>query len=94
MLSKGATVVGISTDSIESQRRFKRENALPFVLLSDPGGKVARQYGGTIPLIGLASRATYVVDRSGTVTDIRTGGDAIDPAGAIGSCPVHHEAAP
>jgi len=86
VLSKGATVVGISTDSIESQRRFKRENALPFVLLSDPGGKVA--------IIGLASRATYVVDRSGTVTDIRTGGDAIDPAGAIGSCPVHHEAAP
>ena len=75
-------------DDRATQRRFKEENHLPYPLLSDAGGKVARQYGGTMPLIGVANRATFVVSQDGIVEEIVTGGDAIDPAGAITSCPV------
>lgn len=81
--------MGISTDSVETQRRFKEANRLPYPLLSDPGGKVARQYGGTIPVVGYANRATYVVGADGTVKAVTTGSAAIDPAGAIASCPAH-----
>jgi len=88
VLKKGAQVVGISTDSVESQRKFKAEYALPYPLLSDEGGKVAKQYGGTIPVLGLANRATYVVGQDGKIVEIVTGGAAIDPAGAITSCPL------
>ncbi len=88
MVGKGARVVGISTDSVEAQRRFKEAYRLPFPLLSDAGGKVARLYGGTIPVLGYARRATYVVDRDGTVKAIVSGSEAIDPAGAITSCPI------
>lgn len=88
-MGKGAQVVGISSDSVETQKRFKGENGLPFPLLSDADGKVAKQYGGTVPIIGYANRATYVVDRDGTILAIVTGRDAIDPGGAIASCPVH-----
>ena len=81
-------MVGISTDTVEAQRKFKEAQQLPFPLLSDEGGKVAKQYGGTVPAIGLANRATFVVDQDGTVKEIITGKDAIDPGGAIAACPL------
>lgn len=88
MTDKGAEVVGISTDSVETQRKFKQELQLPYPLLSDAGGKVSKQYGGTIPVVGLANRATFVVGEDGTIEEIVTGNAAIDPAGAITSCPI------
>jgi len=36
----GAEVVGISSDSVASHRRFAAKEALPFLLLSDRGGAV------------------------------------------------------
>jgi peroxiredoxin Q/BCP len=88
-VGKGAQVVGISTDSVETQRKFKDEYKLPYPLLSDAGGKVAKQYGGTLPVVGLAQRATYVVAQDGTIKEVVTGSAAFDPAGAITSCPIH-----
>jgi peroxiredoxin Q/BCP len=88
VVGKGAQVVGISTDDVATQKKFKVENALPFTLLSDADGKVAKQYGGTIPIIGLAHRATFVVGQDGIVKEIVTGNDAINPGGAISACPV------
>ncbi len=88
VIGKGAQVVGISTDDVATQKRFRDENQLPFPLLSDEKGKVAKQYGGTVAIIGLANRATFVVDQDGLVKEITTGGDAINPSGAIAACPV------
>ena len=34
-LEKGATVIGISKDSVETQKEFQKEYNLPFILLSD-----------------------------------------------------------
>jgi peroxiredoxin Q/BCP len=85
---KGAQVVGISVDSVESQRKFKEKLKVPYTLLSDAGGKVAAQYGGKVPVLGLANRATFVIHQDGTVKEVVTGGDAIDPGGAIASCPL------
>lgn len=86
MTERGAQVVGISVDDVAKQKKFKDENQLPFPLLSDEGGKVAKKYGGTVPLLGFAHRATFVVERDGTVKEIVTGNDAIDPGGAINAC--------
>ncbi len=85
---KGAQVVGISVDDVATQKRFKEQYQLPFPLLSDRDGKVSKQYGGTIMIIGLAHRATFVVDRDGTVKEIVSGNDAINPSGAIAACPI------
>ncbi len=87
-MGKGAQVVGISTDSVETQRKFKEQYKLPYALLSDAGGKVAKRYGGTYPVVGVAHRATFVVAQDGTIKEIQTGDDAIDPGGAITSCPL------
>jgi peroxiredoxin Q/BCP len=86
--ARGAQVVGISVDDVATQKRFKEQHRLPFPLLSDDGGKVAKKYGGTVAVLGLANRATFVVDRDGTVKEIVTGNDAIDPKGAVAACPV------
>lgn len=89
VVGKGAQVVGISTDAVATQKRFKDENQLPFPLLSDEGGKVAKQYGGTIPIFGNANRVTFVVGQDGIVKEIVEGSDAINPTGAIAACPLH-----
>ncbi len=88
-MGKGAQVVGISTDSVDTQRKFKETYKLPYSLLSDAGGKVAKQYGGLYPVVGLAQRATFVLAQDGTIKEIVTGDAAIDPGGAITSCPLH-----
>ena len=44
----GATVVGISSDPVESHHRFIELHQLPFLLLSDTKGRMLRLFG--IPL--------------------------------------------
>ncbi|MBO0743936.1 MAG: peroxiredoxin [Candidatus Dormibacteraeota bacterium] len=66
----GAEVVGISSDSEQSHASFAQKHNLPFVLLSDPGGQVRRQYGAR-DLFGLMpGRVTYVIEPSGTVRHV------------------------
>ena len=87
MTKKGAQVIGISTDDAATLKRFKEKLGAPFPLLSDPGGKVAKQFAGVIPVVGLANRANIVVGKDGIVKEVVTGGDAVDPSTAIAACP-------
>jgi thioredoxin-dependent peroxiredoxin len=89
--AKGAQVVGISVDSVETQKKFKAEYKLPFPLLSDEGGKVSEQYSGKIPVVGLAQRANIVIGEDGMVKAIVEGGQAVDPTSAIASCPLRRK---
>lgn len=56
-------VLGISQDTISSHHRFKAEHKLPFELLSDPGGKVAKLYKAVVPVINLNRRVTYLLNK-------------------------------
>ena len=85
---KGATVIGISTDRVDTQRKFKAELKLPYELLSDEGGKVAKQYAGTMAVVGVANRANFVIGQDGLVKEVVAGGDAVDPTSAIAACPL------
>ncbi len=91
MEKKGAQVVGISADDQETLRRFKAETKAPFRLLSDPDGRVAKQYAGLMPVPGvtLAKRANIVVGKDGVVKEVVTGNAAVDPSSAIAACPAH-----
>lgn len=40
----GATILGISQDSIASHEKFKAKQSLPFELLSDESGDICRKY--------------------------------------------------
>ena len=67
----GAEVVGVSTDTPESHRKFKENHRLPLRLLSDPGGRVARLYDASSWLPGRAARAVAVIDARGTLRHLK-----------------------
>jgi peroxiredoxin Q/BCP len=62
----GVTVVGVSTDHISSHRDFTARFKLPFPLLSDPEGSLARAFG--VPLeAGTTRHYTFFIDRRGVI---------------------------
>lgn len=61
----GIAVVGISKDSPESHQSFKEKYTLPFTLLSDSDGSVAKQYGAD-GLLG-TKRISYLIAPDGTI---------------------------
>jgi peroxiredoxin Q/BCP len=63
----GAEVVGVSTDSVESHRKFAANHSLPLRLLSDPDRRVSEMFGAKSWLPGRAARAVVVIDAEGRV---------------------------
>jgi peroxiredoxin Q/BCP len=63
----GAEVIGISADSPRSHEKFAVRHDLPFLLLSDPGGKVRKRFGVPASFGILPGRVTYVIDRDGII---------------------------
>jgi len=63
----GAVVVGISDDDEASHQRFADSHALPYPLLSDPGGAARKAFGATGPFGWMKARVTFVIDREGRV---------------------------
>ena len=74
--SKGAIVLGVSKDDLESHAKFRKKYSLSFPLLSDPEGKVLEAYGvwkeknlyGKM-FMGI-ERTTYVIDEDGRVKKV------------------------
>lgn len=64
----GAEVIGISSDSIASHKKFAKQYKLPFILLSDNDKKIRNLFGVKPSLFGLIpGRVTYVVDKEGVI---------------------------
>ena len=60
LTAKGVAVYGVSTDSVESQRKFKEEQRFPFSLLADTEKKVIAAFGvGTT--FGFSARQAYLI---------------------------------
>jgi len=72
-VATGAEVVGISTDSVESHRKFAEHHKLPLRLLSDADGAASKLYGARSLIPGKVARSVFVIDASGIVrhSDIR-----------------------
>ena len=59
LTKRGAAVVGVSTDNVEAQKKFKETNNFPFPLLADTDKKVVKAFGQSAVL--MASRECYVI---------------------------------
>jgi thioredoxin-dependent peroxiredoxin len=72
-VATGAEVVGISTDSVESHRKFADHHELPLRLLSDADGEVSKLYGARSLIPGKVARSVFVIDGKGIVrhSDVR-----------------------
>ena len=66
LASLGATVVGISSQDVDSHREFTADHDLNVPLLADEGGAVAKAYGAHAPIVG-TRRAAVIVDEEGIV---------------------------
>lgn len=69
-LSKANVVlVGVSTDTAESHKAFAAHHKLPFHLVSDPDGAIAKAFG--VPNNnGFLGRQTFVIDKDGNVKKV------------------------
>ncbi len=66
---KGVTVIGISTDGTDSHKAFAKHHGLPFHLVSDEGGTIAKSFG--VPnRLGFLGRQTFVIGADGNVKKI------------------------
>jgi peroxiredoxin Q/BCP len=69
-------VIGVSPDSLDSHRKFKKKHGLPYRLLSDEGHQLADAFGiwKQKSMYGLkfmgVERTTVIIDRSGRVARI------------------------
>jgi peroxiredoxin Q/BCP len=63
-----AVIIGISGQSVESHKEFAEKHRLSFILLSDEGDKIRKQFGVPSNLLGLLpGRVTYIADKTGKV---------------------------
>ena len=73
---KGAVVLGVSADSVDSHRKFAEKFDLPFPLLSDEKKEMLKRYGvwKQKSMYGKKyygiERTTFVINEKGTITHI------------------------
>ena len=70
---KGAVILGVSRDSVETHKKFEQKYGLPFTLLADPEMNVLKAYdilrkkktakGERMS----ANRTTYLIDENGVI---------------------------
>jgi peroxiredoxin Q/BCP len=68
----GAVILGVSADDSQSHRAFAEKFHLPFSILADPDKRIIEAYGVKWPLLGIAKRVTFLIDRQGIVRKVIT----------------------
>ena len=76
LLSKGFAVIGVSTDTEKSHKRFEKKFDLPFPLIADPDRKIVEEYGLWAEKILFGRkymgtlRTTFVIDPKGKIIKV------------------------
>ena len=76
LLKKGYQVIGISTDSVKSHKKFEEKFQLPFPLISDEDKKIVDKYNlwGEKKFMGRTymgtTRTTFLIDETGKIVKI------------------------
>ncbi len=65
----GATILGVSLDDVESHAAFAEKYSLPFSLLADIDGDMAKSYGVLTKFMGMtvASRQSFIINPDGVI---------------------------
>ncbi len=84
--ARGAAILGVSGQGVESHLRFSQKFQLSFPLLADTDRSVARAYGvagsgigGLVRgLFGVSERVTFLIDEAGKIAGIISAPDCPD----------------
>ncbi len=66
----GFALIGISTDSHETQCRFAQRNGVSYPMIGDEDHSIARQYEVMWPIIPFARRVAFVLDTRHLITAV------------------------
>jgi thioredoxin-dependent peroxiredoxin len=73
---KGARIIGVSRDSVESHQKFKEKYKIPFTLIADADSKLCDAMGVIVEKnmygrksMGIA-RSTFLIDAKGTIVKV------------------------
>ena len=66
----GVVVFGVSRDSAESHRAFRKEHNLPFPMVADESGDLSKAYGVPTKFVILSARVTFLIDAQGKVAQV------------------------
>jgi thioredoxin-dependent peroxiredoxin len=83
-------MVAVSMDDASTMKKFKESLGAEYPMIADPQGKVVGAYDVKTGPLPFAQRYTFVIGQDRKVISVQSGGDAIDPAGSIKACPLHH----
>jgi peroxiredoxin Q/BCP len=73
---QGVQIIGVSADTAEAQKKFAEKYNLPFVLLADADGAVAKAFG--VPTaMGFAKRQSFIGGGQGGAAGTRFGRRAL-----------------
>ncbi len=60
--AKGIQVLGVSEDKPEAQKKFQEKYQLPFTLIADNDGAVAKAFAvDMVPLVGITKRQSFLI---------------------------------
>jgi thioredoxin-dependent peroxiredoxin len=63
----GAEVIGVSSDSVDSHKKFAEKHHLQFHLLADTSNMARKAFGVPTTMKILPGRVTYVIDKEGVI---------------------------
>lgn len=86
---RSAQVLAVSTDDAATLAKFKKALKAPFSFVADPDATMTRLYDVKTPVLKFSQRYTFVVGADRKVLKVESGGDAINPEGAVVACPLH-----
>lgn len=69
ILDTDSVLFAISIDSVKNQKKFVEQYHIPYPHLSDSTKNVCKKYPG-LNIVGLAKRATYIIDKNGIIQKI------------------------
>jgi peroxiredoxin Q/BCP len=82
---RGAVVLGVSLDSVDSHKKFCAKEGLNFKLLADTDHKVTDSYGSltNFGLVKFAARHTFLIAPDGKIAKAYTAVDPLKHSGEI-----------
>jgi peroxiredoxin Q/BCP len=78
LIAQGYAIIGVSTDSVKSHKKFEDKYELPFALIADEDQTIVNAYGvwGEKKFMGRTymgtSRTTFLIDEKGVIQHVIT----------------------
>jgi thioredoxin-dependent peroxiredoxin len=81
-------VIAISTDDMETSKRFRDSLKAPYHFVADEKAVVVKAFDVKVFIFTLARRVTFVVGPGRKILSVSEGSDAIEPSGAVAACSI------